>query len=36
MANWTISDSDLDKQINRAKDAGTEALNNEPRAKSAR
>jgi len=36
MANWKISDNDLDKQINRAKDAGTEALNNEPRAKSAR
>lgn len=36
MANWKISDSDLDKQINRAKAAGAKALNNEPRAKSAR
>ena len=36
MANWTISDSDLDNQINRAKAAGAEALKNEPRAKSAR
>jgi len=36
MANWTISDSDLNNQINRAKDAGAEALKNEPRAKSAR
>ena len=36
MANWIISDNDLDKQINRAKAAGAKALNNEPRAKSAR
>lgn len=36
MANWTISDSDLNNQINRAIDAGAKALNNEPRAKSAR
>lgn len=36
MANWKISDNDLDNQINRAKIAGAEALNNEPRAKSAR
>lgn len=36
MANWTISDSDLNNQINRAKAAGVEALKNEPRAKSAR
>lgn len=36
MTNWIISDNDLDKQINRAKIAGAEALNNEPRAKSAR
>ena len=36
MANWIISDNDLDKQINRAKAADAKALNNEPRAKSAR
>ncbi|OGT18481.1 MAG: hypothetical protein A3J49_13150 [Gallionellales bacterium RIFCSPHIGHO2_02_FULL_57_16] len=36
MANWTISDSDLNNQLNRAKAAGAEALKNEPRAKSAR
>ena len=36
MANWIISDSDLNKQINRAKAAGEEALKNELRAKSAR
>jgi len=36
MANWKISDADLDKQINRAKIAGADTLNNEPRAKSAR
>jgi len=36
MANWKISDNDLDTQINHAKDAGAKALNNEPRAKSAR
>jgi hypothetical protein len=36
MANWKISDSDLSKQINRARAAGTAALKNEPRAKSAR
>ena len=36
MANWKISESDLDNQINRAKAAGAEALNHEPRAKSAR
>ena len=36
MANWKISESDLDNQINRAKAAGAEALKNEPRAKSAR
>ena len=36
MANWIISDKDLDKQYNRAKIAAAEALNYEPRAKSAR
>lgn len=36
MANWTISDGDLNNQISRAKAAGAEALKNEPRAKSAR
>jgi len=36
MANWTISDSDLSNQINRARAAGAEALKSEPRAKSAR
>jgi len=36
MANWKISESDLDNQINRAKAAGAEALKNEPRAKAAR
>lgn len=36
MANWIISDSDLDNQISRAKDAGAAALQNEPRAKSVR
>ena len=36
MANWKISESDLDNQIARAKAAGAEALKNEPRAKSAR
>jgi len=36
MANWKISESDLDNQISRAKAAGAEALKNEPRAKSAR
>jgi hypothetical protein len=36
MANWKISESDLDNQINRAKAAGAEALKSEPRAKSAR
>ncbi len=36
MANWKISASDLDEQINRAKAAGTAALKNEPRAQSAR
>lgn len=36
MANWKISDIDLDKQVKNAKLAGTEALNNEPRAKAAR
>ncbi len=36
MAKWRISDAELSRQINRAKDAGTKALNNEPRAKAAR
>ena len=36
MANWKISDKDLDNQINRAKVAGAAAPNNEPRAKAAR
>lgn len=36
MANWKISESDLDNQINRAKAAGAEALKNEPRAKAVR
>ena len=36
MANWKISESDLDNQINRAKTAGAEALKNEPRAKAVR
>lgn len=36
MANWTISDSDLSNQINRARAAGADALKSEPRAKSAR
>jgi hypothetical protein len=36
MANWKISESDLDNQINCAKSAGAEALKSEPRAKSAR
>lgn len=36
MANWKIRASDLDNQINRAKTAGAAALNNEPRAQSAR
>ena len=36
MANWKISESDLDNQITRAKAAGAEALKSEPRAKSAR
>lgn len=36
MAKWIISDHDLDKQIRHAKDAGAAALQNEPRAKSAR
>ena len=36
MANWTVSDSDLNNQINHAKAVGTEAFKNEPRAKSAR
>lgn len=36
MANWKISDSDLSRQIDRARAAGEAALSNEPRAKSAR
>lgn len=36
MANWKISDSDLSRQIDRARAAGAAALSNEPRAKSAR
>jgi len=36
MANWIISDSDLDKQIHRAKAAGVAAIKNEPRAKAVR
>lgn len=36
MANWKITDNDLDKQIDRAKIAGVEAFKNEPRAKAAR
>jgi len=36
MANWKISESDLNKQVDRAKAAGTTALKREPRAKSAR
>lgn len=32
MAKWRITDSDLDKQIDRAKVAGVKGLNNEPRA----
>ena len=36
MAKWRISDTELDRQINRAKAAGSKALDNEPRAKSAR
>ena len=36
MANWKISEGDLDNQINHAKAAGTAAIKNEPRAKSAR
>lgn len=36
MANWKITDNDLDKQIDLAKTAGVEAIKNQPRAKSAR
>lgn len=36
MANWKISEAEIDKQINRAKIAGAAALTSEPRAKAAR
>lgn len=36
METWTINDHDLDEQIKQAKAAGLKALENEPRAQSAR